>query len=62
MSRWIAGLLVVLSLGMNGCVLTRLVTMPMRVVGAVTTIVPVAGDISHEAIDDASDVVDKIPI
>lgn len=62
MNKWIAGILIVLALGMNGCVLTRLVTMPMRVVGAATTIIPVAGDISHEAIDDAADVVDEVPI
>ena len=47
---------------LSGCLLTKLVTVPMRVVGAVTSIVPVAGDTAHEAIDDAADVVDKLPI
>jgi hypothetical protein len=62
MNRWIAGLLMALALGLNGCVLTRLVTMPMRVVGAAATIIPVAGDVAHEAVDDAADVVDEVPI
>ena len=47
---------------LSGCVLTKLVTVPMRVVGAVTSIVPVAGDAAHEAIDKAAEVVDKLPI
>jgi hypothetical protein len=47
---------------LSGCLLTKLVTVPMRVVGAVTSIVPVAGDAAHEAIDEAAEVVDKLPI
>jgi len=47
---------------LSGCVLTKLVTVPMRVVGAVTSVVPVAGDAAHEAIDEAAVVVDKLPI
>jgi hypothetical protein len=45
-----------------GCLLTKLVTVPMRLVGAVTSIVPVAGDAVHEAIDEAAEEVDKLPI
>jgi hypothetical protein len=37
------------------------VTVPMRVGGAVTSIVPVVGDTAHEAIDTAADAVDKLP-
>ena len=47
---------------LSGCFLTKLVTVPMRVVGAVTSIVPVAGDAAHGAIDVAADVVDKLPL
>lgn len=62
-AKWCAGAaLGVAVVCLNGCVLTRIVTMPMRVVGAVTTIVPVAGDAAHEAVDKAADVVDEIPI
>ena len=46
----------------QGCVLTRAVTMPMRVGGAVLTIIPVAGDLAHEAIDEAAEAIDDIPL
>ena len=47
----------------SGCFLTRLITMPMRVVGAVCSIVPFdVGDIAHGAIDEAAKWVDDIPI
>lgn len=58
--RLLALLLCVAPLG--GCVLTKIVTVPMRVVGAVTSIVPVVGNTVHEVIDEAADVVDEIPI
>ena len=54
-------LLAALSL-LSGCVLTKIVTVPMRVVGAVTSIVPVVGNPVHDTIDEAADVVDKVPI
>ncbi|MEO6699037.1 MAG: DUF6726 family protein [Paraperlucidibaca sp.] len=61
---------------LSGCLLTKLVTMPMRVVGAVlsvagavVSVVPVVGDGVDEAleavdagIDKAADAVDKVPI
>ena len=48
---------------LNGCVLTKLVTLPMRVGGAVVSIVPVVGNDADDAIVDAADTVDdKIPI
>lgn len=47
---------------LNGCVLTKLVTVPMRVGGAVVSIVPGVGDTAHEAIDKAAEEVDNIPL
>jgi hypothetical protein len=47
---------------LTGCVLTKIVTVPMRLVGAIVSIVPVAGNVAHDAIDEAADVVDKLPI
>jgi hypothetical protein len=47
---------------LSGCVLTKLVTVPMRVVGAVVSIIPVAGNTMHDGIDTAADVVDEVPI
>ncbi|MBN2451594.1 MAG: hypothetical protein JXR77_14495 [Lentisphaeria bacterium] len=46
----------------QGCLLTRLLTMPMRVGGAVLTIVPCAGDAAHEGIDAAAKALDDIPL
>jgi hypothetical protein len=51
-----------LAAALGGCVLTKLVTVPMRVVGAVVSIVPVAGNTGHDVIDEAADVVDEVPI
>ena len=47
---------------LSGCVLTKLVSVPMRVVGAVVSIVPVAGNVAHDGIDEAADGVDNLPI
>ncbi len=47
---------------LTGCVLTKIVTVPMRVVGAVISIIPVAGNAAHSAIDEAADAIDDIPI
>ena len=47
---------------LSGCFLTKLVTVPMRVVGAVTSIVPVAGDATHQVIDGAAAAVDTLPL
>jgi hypothetical protein len=47
---------------LNGCVLTKLVTVPMRVGGAAVSIIPAAGNSAHDAIDKAAETVDKVPI
>lgn len=54
----ITGLLLLL----NGCVLTKIVTVPMRLGGAVISIVPVAGNSAHDAIDEAAETIDAIPL
>ena len=47
---------------LQGCVLTKLVSVPMRVAGAVISIIPVAGNTAHDGIDTAADVVDDLPL
>lgn len=47
---------------LSGCVLTKLVTVPMRVGAAVVSIVPVLGNPAHDSIDTAAETVDKVPI
>ena len=54
--------LVLLSFALSGCFLTKVVTVPMRIVGAVVAVVPVAGNTMDAAIDTAADTVDDIPI
>jgi hypothetical protein len=54
--------LVLATVLLTGCLLTKLVTVPMRLVGAVVSIIPVAGDVVHEAIDEAAEEVDKLPV
>ncbi len=55
-------LLALMLLSMTGCVLTKLVTVPMRVTGAVISIIPVAGNSADKVIDKAADAVDALPL
>jgi len=54
-------LLIVLLL-LNGCILTKLVTVPMRLGGAVISIIPAVGNSAHDAIDEAAGIVDDVPL
>ena len=47
---------------LNGCFLTKRITVPMRVGGAVLSIVPLAGDAVHDAIDETAEQIDKAPL
>lgn len=47
---------------LSSCVLTKVVTVPMRVGGAIISVIPVVGEGIDEAIDDTADVIDAIPI
>jgi hypothetical protein len=55
-------LIMALAVQLSGCVLTKIVTVPMRLVGAVISIVPVAGNTVHDVIDEAAERVDDIPL
>ncbi len=46
---------------LSGCFLTKAVTVPMRIGGAVVAIVPVAGDTAHDAIDETAEMIDRLP-
>jgi len=54
--------LVLITLLLQGCVLTKLVSVPMRVTGAVLSIIPVVGNTAHDGIDEAAEIVDDIPL
>ena len=61
--NWKTGIvLVVFALMLNGCFFTKVVTVPMRLGAAVISIIPVAGNTAHAAIDEAADIVDEVPI
>lgn len=47
---------------LSGCLATKVVSVPMRVGGAVVSVVPVVGNTAHDAIDTAADAVDDIPL
>ena len=47
---------------LSGCFLTKVVTVPMRVGGAIISVVPICGDTIDEAIDEAADLVDEVPL
>jgi len=53
---------VVLALLLQGCVLTKVVSVPMRLTGAVLSIIPVVGNTAHDGIDEAAEIVDDLPI
>ena len=60
---WRQALLIsVLAVFLSGCVLTKAVTTPMRVVGAVVSVVPVVGDAVDATIEEVADGVDEIPL
>lgn len=50
-----------LALLLQGCLFTKLVSVPLRVGGAVISIVPVVGNTAHDGIDSAADIVDDLP-
>ena len=58
--RWV--IVAFLCVSLSGCVLTKIVTVPMRVVGAVASVVPVIGDAVDESIETIADAVDEIPL
>lgn len=54
--------LTVLIVFLSGCVFTKVVTVPMRVTGAVVSVIPVFGDGVNNVLDTSADVIDAIPI
>ena len=54
--------LALISLYLSGCVLTKVVTVPMRVTGSVISVIPVIGDGIDEFLGQSADVIDAIPI
>jgi hypothetical protein len=55
-------LVIALAMLSSGCFFTKLVTVPMRLGGAVVSVVPVAGNPVDHVIDKAADGIDKVPL
>ena len=51
-----------ISLYLSGCVLTKVVTVPMRVTGSVISVIPVVGGGIDEVLGQSADIIDAIPI
>ena len=51
-----------LSFSLSGCFLTKIITVPLRIGGAVISIVPVVGNVADAAIDQIADVIDAVPL
>lgn len=47
---------------LSGCFLTKVVTVPMRVVGAAASAIPIVGDAVDESIEVVADGIDEIPL
>ncbi len=55
-------LIVCLLFLLSGCFFTKIVTVPMRLGGAVISIIPAVGNTAHDSIDKAAEIVDEVPI
>ena len=60
MKRFIT--LALLTVFISGSVFTKVVTVPMRVTGAVASVIPVVGDGVDNLLGVSADVIDAIPI
>jgi len=55
-------LLSLIVLYISGCVLTKVVTVPMRITGSVISVIPVIGNTVDGVLGASADVIDAIPI
>ena len=55
-------ILLITTLLSYGCLVTKVVSVPLRITGAVISVVPVIGEPIDDAIDTAADTIDEIPI
>ncbi len=55
-------IIAICALFISGCVLTKVVTVPMRVTGAIISVVPVIANGVEDVIVKSADAIDAIPI
>ena len=51
-----------IALYLSSCVFTKVVTVPIRITGAVISVIPVVGDGVNSVLGASADVIDAIPI
>jgi len=54
-------IIIVVVLFTSGCVFTKVVTVPMRVSGAIISAIPIVGNQIDDVIGDQADVIDQLP-
>ena len=54
-------IIVIVALYISGCVFTKLVTVPLRVSGALISVVPIVGNQIDEVIGQSADLIDDLP-
>ena len=54
-------IIVIVAIFTAGCVLTKVVTVPLRISGAIASSVPFVGNEIDEAIDKSADAIDLLP-
>jgi len=47
---------------LSSCVFTKVVIVPMRITGALVSVIPVVGDGVNSVLETSADVIDAIPI
>ena len=54
-------IIIICALLISGCVITKVVTVPLRVAGAVGSGIPIIGNQIDEVIDKSADLIDELP-
>ena len=54
-------IIVIVALYISGCVFTKVITVPLRVSGALISVIPVVGNQIDDVINAQADVIDQLP-
>jgi hypothetical protein len=54
-------IIVIVALYISGCVFTKVITVPLRVSGALISVIPVVGNQIDDVINAQADVIDELP-
>jgi len=54
-------IIIIVALFISGCVLTKVITVPLRVSGAVASGIPFIGNQIDEVVDQSADLIDELP-